>query len=90
MKKIIMLGFILSTFIYGNSIENIKKEYLNTNARQTKICINNIIKSLTIERRGCCSWHGGVYGCSTGGRVICNDGSLSPSCTCAVSTPSTI
>lgn len=30
---------------------------------------------------GCCSWHGGVCGCS-GGRKVCCDGSLSPSCGC--------
>jgi len=33
------------------------------------------------EQRGCCSWHGGVCGCS-GGRKECCDGTLSPSCTC--------
>lgn len=33
-------------------------------------------------KRGCCSHHGGVAGCSTNGRQICNDGTLSPSCTC--------
>ena len=33
-------------------------------------------------QRGCCSWHGGVSGCTISGRVICNDGTLSPSCTC--------
>ncbi len=30
---------------------------------------------------GCCSWHSGVCGCS-GGRQLCCDGTLSPSCTC--------
>ena len=34
-----------------------------------------------IERSGCCSWHGGVCGCS-GGRAVCCDGQLSPSCGC--------
>lgn len=34
-------------------------------------------------QRGCCSHHGGVAGCSSGGRTICRDGSYSPSCTCA-------
>lgn len=34
------------------------------------------------ERRGCCSHHGGVCGCSSGGRAVCCDGSLSPSCGC--------
>jgi len=36
---------------------------------------------LNVEQRGCCSWHGGVCGCS-GGRQLCCDGTLSPSCTC--------
>jgi hypothetical protein len=33
------------------------------------------------EKRGCCSWHGGVCGCS-GGRALCCDGTLSPTCGC--------
>lgn len=33
------------------------------------------------NRRGCCSHHGGVCGCSSG-RARCCDGSLSPSCGC--------
>ena len=33
-------------------------------------------------QRGCCSHHGGVAGCNSSGRQICNDGTLSPSCTC--------
>lgn len=32
--------------------------------------------------RGCCSWHGGQYGCDKNGRVVCMDGTYSPSCTC--------
>lgn len=35
-----------------------------------------------IVRSGCCSWHSGVCDCSSSGRVICCDGSYSPSCTC--------
>ena len=31
--------------------------------------------------RGCCSWHGGECGCQ-GGRDLCCDGTLSPTCTC--------
>lgn len=34
-----------------------------------------------VARQGCCSWHDGVCGCSYG-RVVCCDGSYSPSCTC--------
>lgn len=33
-------------------------------------------------RRGCCSWHGGVAGGCRNGKLICNDGTTSPSCTC--------
>ncbi len=35
----------------------------------------------TLQRQGCCSWHGGVCGC-VGGRAKCCDGTLSPSCGC--------
>lgn len=33
-------------------------------------------------QRGCCSWHGGVSGCSSSGQIVCKDGTYSPSCTC--------
>ncbi|WP_304545986.1 hypothetical protein [Sulfurimonas microaerophilic] len=36
-----------------------------------------------VKQRGCCSWHGGISGCSNG-RVVCNDGTYSPSCTCVI------
>lgn len=36
---------------------------------------------LEIARSGCCSWHGGVCDCFLG-RVVCCDGTLSPSCLC--------
>lgn len=36
-------------------------------------------------QRGCCSHHGGVAGCSSSGRQVCNDGTLSSSCTCTPS-----
>lgn len=32
--------------------------------------------------RGCCSHHRGVCGCSSDGRTICCDNTLSPSCRC--------
>ncbi len=34
-----------------------------------------------LERSGCCSWHGGVCGCSNG-RAVCCDGNYSPTCRC--------
>lgn len=47
-------------------------------------CVQLKQEGLTQEelaQRGCCSWHGGVCGC-TGGRAVCCDGKLSPSCGC--------
>lgn len=32
--------------------------------------------------QGCCSWHGGITGQCVNGRMLCRDGTLSPSCTC--------
>ncbi len=40
-----------------------------------------LLQQTLIEKRGCCSWHGGVCGCA-GGRAKCCDGTLSPSCGC--------
>ena len=48
------------------------------------ICVM-LFCSLEVEaRRGCCSHHGGVSGCSESGKQICNDGTLSPTCTCTL------
>lgn len=42
---------------------------------------SSLIDELKEDRSGCCSWHGGVCGCSSG-RAVCCDGNLSPSCGC--------
>lgn len=34
-------------------------------------------------QRGCCSHHGGVSGVCKNGKQVCNDGTISPSCTCS-------
>jgi len=43
--------------------------------------VHRAICQLGVNKRGCCSWHDGVCGCSYG-RVVCCDGVLSPTCTC--------
>ena len=53
----------------ANPAQDLKLEIAISNANQK------------IARSGCCSWHGGVCGC-IGGRVVCCDGTFSPSCTC--------
>ena len=48
------------------------------------ILILLLLISITVHayaKQGCCSHHRGVCGCN-GSRVICCDGSLSPSCKC--------
>lgn len=49
---------------------------------------NSVAKQDLFTARGCCSWHGGVAGCS-GGRVVCRDGTTSPSCRCFKDSPVT-
>lgn len=59
----------LKNFELTSSIQNLKLEIVTSNAEQK------------MARSGCRSWHGGVCGC-IGGRVVCCDGTFSPSCTC--------
>lgn len=44
-------------------------------------CPGQVSEQNSVERRGCCSHHGGVCGCEKG-RALCCDGRLSPSCGC--------
>lgn len=87
MKKIAILclalavcGFTYSPSIAETSIDN---EQIHQTAAplQEKTCVSNQLVDQELERRGCCSWHGGVCGCSEG-RALCCDGTLSPSCGC--------
>jgi methylphosphotriester-DNA--protein-cysteine methyltransferase len=56
------------------------KSELNTDVKPTLIQFQT---NDSEERRGCCSWHGGVCGCDYSTcRVICCDRTLSPTCTC--------
>ena len=69
MKKyliLILLSITINSFAEDKSCEQLIKE----NATQEQLA-----------QRGCCSWHGGVCGCK-GGRAVCCDGKLSPTCGC--------
>lgn len=46
------------------------------------VCCMIILAEPVLARRGCCSHHGGVSGGCSGGRQVCNDGTISPSCAC--------
>lgn len=51
------------------------------------ITIIIVYPQVAFAQRGCCSRHGGVVGCSSSGKQICGDGTLSPTCRCAPNPP---
>ena len=78
MKKIVILILfiaLLSGFISLDSRSN--PESRSTDS----YFLSQADNSDQVERRGCCSWHGGVCGCENG-RAVCCDGTLSPTCGC--------
>lgn len=81
MKKV-LLGLALLLSLNGMAAEV-------TANHKTKVDCEAILKTGNkelIAKRGCCSHHHGVCGCSNG-RNQCCDGTLSPSCTCNSSVP---
>ena len=81
----LLLALTLSSFAVANEV-NISDLQVT---ESSQLCNELRMSGLTsdqLSRRGCCSWHDGVCGCS-GGRTQCCDGSQSPSCTCNKSDP---
>jgi hypothetical protein len=84
---------VVLTSLFFITISNVLAEDINQSTSKTSDysvnCEASVIAGLSekeIAKRGCCSWHDGVCGC-TGGRQQCCDGTLSPSCTCNKSDP---
>jgi len=75
MKKIV-LGLLLISGLFADV--NIQD---TTTAKQSCEEVMKTGDKKLIAQRGCCSWHQGVCDCSNG-RVVCCDGTKSPSCTC--------
>lgn len=71
------LFLLVSLFVF--CIKDVKAESQNNSWLYLERLILGDYEKL--EGRGCCSWHGGQCGC-TGGRIVCCDGSYSPSCGC--------
>lgn len=81
---------------FNSPEEAVKSGYIPCKVCRPPIALKSEIKSnnrfdlaslqnntINIEpRHGCCSWHRGQCGCDSSGRVICCDGTLSPTCTC--------
>lgn len=71
MKKRILIPFFVFIFIFTPFVVGVQS---------TSLCADF---SGQEQRRGCCSWHGGVCGCDVyTGKQACCDGTLSPTCYC--------
>ncbi len=73
--KNVLLVLLLNVFVFSAEVSRPEKI-----VDCQKVLQNGTAEE--IQRSGCCSWHQGACDCSSGGRVICCDGTLSPSCTC--------
>lgn len=80
----IMVAFISVLFLLAAVVPAFAGDYDNLSIILSQWCQHDALHLLTDqpERSGCCSWHGGVCGCDSFGRVVCCDGTTSPSCTC--------
>jgi len=70
--KAAMFTLLFSTLSFaGDCNSNLSLtfvEQLLSQANQPKV--------VQVARSGCCSWHGGVCGCSSQGRAVCCDNTL--------------
>lgn len=75
---VIFVLFAFSAFAQGKKADCEKPLFVYNFSKEKVSLLNTKDEDF---RRGCCSHHGGVCGCSNG-RALCCDGSLSPSCGC--------
>jgi len=85
LPMILLFGITFTFLVLGTSnisyADEVKFSELANPAQDLKLEIAISNANQKIARSGCCSWHGGVCDC-IGGRVVCCDGTFSPSCTC--------
>lgn len=87
MQKIFCSALLLVLVCAQGALADEGKTGLEAQAAQSAACTEQQpLDDLLLAGRGCCSHHKGQCGCE-GGRVVCCDGSLSPSCTCEADTP---
>ncbi len=65
----------------NNNLTNTFLIVENSNNLSEPTPFSRKIFAILDERKGCCSWHGGVCGC-TNEKVVCCDRTMSPSCGC--------
>lgn len=82
MKRILILSIIVFALVTAA----VAADDVSTTPSEAKItsdaayCSDDLSPEL-LAKRGCCSWHKGVCGCQNN-RVVCCDGTYSPTCTC--------
>lgn len=81
---IIILVFFFSTISSSVSTDSSTIISAPQQIPKVKTTVKADTISIKLARRGCCSHHGGVYGCDEpNGMIRYNDGTLSPTCTSA-------
>lgn len=84
MKKIlVVILFLCASTCFAEDRENIVVQIKPMEAIQISCADTglSLVQKEELGQSGCCSWHGGVCGCS-GGSVVCCDNTYSPSCSC--------
>lgn len=84
MKNLAVLSFSLFCFLLPLAPHAAVPDEQAASSSVTQVCDELRGAGATQEqlaKSGCCSWHQGVCGC-TSGRVVCCDDTFSPSCTC--------
>lgn len=79
MKKFALLLVVIHLITLSSSLSMVEAKAIKPNLVKTEC--KGITNKEELVRRGCCSWHSSVCGCS-GGTAMCCDGTPSPTCGC--------
>ena len=86
LKKKITLGVLAATAITGLVFLAVNDKGIGHNRyylspEDTKADSMTQLYGCIYSLRGCCSYHGGIFDV-TGNKILCQDGTISPSCRC--------
>jgi len=81
MKKLLIVVLCFMSSIAFSDSAKLNIDDKNVLAQKEQCQLSTEISKEQSAQRGCCSWHQGVCGCQFG-RVVCCDGSYSPTCLC--------
>jgi hypothetical protein len=88
LRAVVVLTILFANSAFADTTASQKQELPKKESLESQLLKGNpagdckdIKDKHLLAKRGCCSWHGGVCDCKNA-RVVCCDGSYSPSCTC--------